>query len=707
MIMKSIEMINRLKYLLLGVTLAVAVGFYAPEDETTKKDKVILNLVYNVLSTSHFSPQVVNDEFSEKVYTHFIENLDFSKRFFREADMDQLSKYKDDVDDEIKNSDLQFFEEAYSLYSQRFEEARAYYTEILDQPFDLTVNETFETDEEKLDYAKSTAELKDRWRKYLKQRVLSRIEDGMHDQEEALAKEDTAFKVKSFAEREEDAREKELELHEEWFSNLEDMERMDWFGMYLNSITNVYDPHTQYFPPERQEDFEISMSGQLEGIGAQLQQKGDYVTISKIITGSACWKQGDLEVGDKILKVAQGDNKEEVVDVVGMNVRKVVKYIRGPKGTEVILTVQKMDGSKMLIPIIRDVVELEATFAKSAVLGEGEDKIGYIRLPKFYVDFYNESNRNCADDVRKELEKLKAENVNGVILDLRNNGGGSLQGVIDIVGLFIEEGPVVQVKAPGRPPQVLRDKDDKVYYDGPLVVMVNQFSASASEIFAAAIQDYNRGVIIGSKSTFGKGTVQNVLDMDRAVNLTYSKMKPLGALKLTIQKYYRINGGTPQLRGVHPEIVLPDNYNYIEFGEKEQEFALPYDEIGSADYEVWQKGTGAYAPAISASNQRVSSNPKFQLIDEYARWLKDERENSEISLNYEKYHQDQEEFREKSKKYDGIRKSDTEIGVHTNAADASMWASSEEKQKERDTWFESLSKDIYLHEAFEVSQDLK
>ncbi len=699
-------MINRFKYLILGVAMAVAVGFYSPGGETSKKDRVILNLVYNVLSSSHFSPAEINDDFSGKVYDHFIETLDFSKRFLLQSDVQKLERYRLAVDDQIKNSNLDFFEDAYTLYNERLMASEKYFREILAEPFDFSIDENYESDEEKLAFAANEAELRDRWRKYLKNRTLSRIEENLSDIARAKAENDTTVTIKTFEELEKEAREKELELHSDWFSNMRDFDRMDWLGMYMNSITNVYDPHTEYFPPRQKEDFEISMSGQLEGIGAQLQQKGDYVTISKIITGSACWKQGDLEVGDKILKVAQGDSEEEPMDVVGMSVRKVVTFIRGPKGTEVVLTVQKMDGSKMIIPIIRDVVELEATFAKSAVLGEGEQKVGYIKLPKFYVDFYGDSNHDCAEDVRKELEKLKAENVNGVILDLRNNGGGSLQGVIDIVGLFIEDGPVVQVKAPGREPRILKDKDNSIVYDGPLVVMVNQFSASASEIFAAAIQDYNRGLIIGSKSTFGKGTVQNVLDMDQAVSFNYNDVKPLGALKLTIQKYYRINGGTPQLRGVTPEIILPDNFNYIEFGEKENEYALPYDEISSANYDKWTKGVEAYPQAISNSRERVASNAKFSLIDEYAEWLKAERENSSVSLHYDKYHAAQEAARERSKRYDGMRKSAEEIEVRANSADEAEWNSSEEKQEERDRWFKNLRQDLYLHEAFAVTQDL-
>lgn len=692
----------------MGGVLAVGLAFSLPHGQESKKDKVIVNLVYNVLNTSHFAPQVINDEFSSKVFDHFIENLDYNKRFLLAADVEGLEKYRNKLDDEFKNSELNFFDEAFKVYENRFNNAKGYFEEILEEPFDFTLDESFETDDEKLEFATNEAELKDRWRLYLKQRVLGRIEDDLHEQEKALAENDTTVEEKTFAELEEKARERELELHEDWFSNLEDLERIDWVGVYMNSITNIYDPHTQYFAPERKEDFEISMTGQLEGIGAQLQQKGDYITISKIITGSACWKQGDLEEGDKIIKVAQeGDKDEEAVDLVGMSVRKAVKYIRGPKGTTVILTVQKIDGSKMVVPIVRDVVELEATFAKSAVLGEGEDKIGYIRLPKFYVDFYGDSNHNCAEDVKAEIEKLKKDNVKGIVLDLRNNGGGTLQGVIDIVGLFIEEGPVVQVKAPGGAPKVLKDRSRGVVYDGPLVVMVNQFSASASEIFAAAIQDYNRGIIIGSKSTFGKGTVQNILDMDRAVNFTYDDVKPLGALKLTIQKYYRINGGTPQLKGVVPEIILPDNYNYIEFGEKEEEFALPYDEIEPAKYTEWSKGTDSYAKAIKNSQKRVKDNPKFVLIDEYAQWLKDERENTIMPLNYEIYRAEQDAFREESKKYENMRKTEDSIMVASNTIDIPMWDATEDKQKERDRWFKGLKKDLYLHEAFEVAKDLK
>lgn len=702
-----VTMINKFKYIILGLLLVVALGFYVPTDASDKKDKLILELVYNILDSKHYKPQEINDEFSEKVYDYFLENLDFNKRFLLEGEVLELEKYKDDLDDQFKQSSLDFFNLAYSEYLGSLTRVKSYYEEILDTTFDFTLDESFESDDKKISFAADENALRDRWRMYLKQRVLNRIEDKMFAIEEAHEKNDTTVKVKSFAVLEREARKKELELHHEWYENMSGLDRIDWLGVYANSFTNIYDPHTEYFPPKRKEDFEISMTGQITGIGAILQQKGDYVTISKVIVGSPCWKQGDLEVGDKIIRVRQEDEtNEEAVDLVGMTVRNAVKYIRGEKGTEVTLTVQKLDGQKQDIPIVRDVVEIEATFAKSAVLGEGDEKIGYIRLPKFYVNFYDKkNNRSCSEDIRKELEKLKAENVNGVILDLRNNGGGSLQAVIEMVGLFIDEGPVVQVKSPGRVPQVYRDRARGITYDGPLVVMVNQFSASASEIFAAAIQDYKRGIIIGSNSTYGKGTVQNVIDLDNAVNFSYNDSKPLGALKLTVQKYYRINGGTPQLKGVVPEIILPDNYSYLDFGEKEQEYALPYDEIGSAQYQVWTTGTDKYEAAINNSKERIKRSDKFELIDEYAKWLSDEEESTELSLNYNDFHKEQNKLREETAKYKNMRRSEDSIPVMATAIDVKSYLT-DAKKEEAQNWFKNLSRDLYLHEAFLLSKEL-
>lgn len=699
--MALLKRINRFRIVILLAAIGLGLAFYPPQPKAEEKDKVIMNIIYQVLRANHFSPKDLDDDFSEQAYELFLQNLDYSKRFLLQEDIDKLEVNRLELDDQIRRSDLGFFNEAYGIYQQRYEAVKSFYRGILEQPIDLEREEKFETDDEKKAFASSQAELEESWRKYLKYRILLRMDEMLMDQENDTAQTEAPMTV---AEIEAKARAKELEAHEEWFKALDDLERLDWISAYMNAITALYDPHTQYFPPEKKEDFEINMTGQLQGIGAQLQQKGDYVTISKVIVGSPCWKQGDLEVGDKILKVEQEDG--ETVDLVGMSVRKAVKHIRGPKGTVVKLTVRKIDGTKADIPITRDIVELESTFAKSTVLGEGEDKVGYIRLPKFYVNFYGDQNHDCAKDVAAELEKLKAEGVTSVVLDLRNNGGGSLQGVIDIVGLFIDQGPVVQVKASGIKPRVLADENKGVVYDGPLVVMVNKFSASASEIFAAAIQDYKRGIIIGGNSTFGKGTVQNVVDMDRAVRLAYSEFKPLGALKLTIQKYYRINGGTPQLKGVQPDIVMPDNYMYIPYGEKEQEYALPYDEIDAASYDEWTAGVAAYEAIVERSEARMDTNSKFALIEEYARWIKDEQDYTEVPLNFEAFRAYQEEYREEAKRFKSMRKSRGSLAVTSNQADLEEIESSEENLEKRDNWHKGLRKDLYLSEAYLVALDL-
>lgn len=699
--MALLKSINRFRIVILLAAIGLGLAFYPPQPKAEEKDKVIMNIIYQVLRANHFSPKDLDDDFSEQAYKLFLQNLDYSKRFLIQEDLDYLEPNRLELDDQIRRSDLSFFNEAYSIYQKRYEDVKSFYRAILEKPIDFELQENFETDDEKKAYASSELDLQESWRKYLKYRILLRMDEMLMDQENDTAKSEDPM---SLEEIESKARAKELEAHEEWFKALDDLERLDWISAYMNAITALYDPHTQYFPPEKKEDFEINMTGQLQGIGAQLQQKGDYVTISKVIVGSPCWKQGDLEVGDKILKVEQEDG--ETVDLVGMSVRKAVKHIRGPKGTVVNLTVRKIDGTKTDIPITRDIVELESTFAKSTVIGEGEEKVGYIRLPKFYVNFYGDQNHDCAKDVAAELEKLKAEGVKSVVLDLRNNGGGSLQGVIDIVGLFIDEGPVVQVKASGIRPRVLADENKGVVYDGPLVVMVNKFSASASEIFAAAIQDYKRGIIIGGNSTFGKGTVQNVVDMDRAVRLAYSEFKPLGALKLTIQKYYRINGGTPQLKGVQPDIVMPDNYMYIPYGEKEQEYALPYDEIEAATYNEWTEGVGAYDGIITRSEDRMDTNSKFGLIEEYARWIKEEQEQTAVPLNFKDFQDYQEEYREEAKRFKGMRKSRRSLAVTSNSADLSEIESSEANLEKRDSWHKGLRKDLYLSEAYLVALDL-
>ena len=687
--------------MLLATAAFVFLFSWKPFSSAKPRSEVLQQIVYSLLNTTHFEPKKVDDTFSESVFEAYLEDLDANKRFFTQTDLELLSKYRRKIDDEFIKGKSEFFELSRSILTMRTRQAKNMYTELLSKPFNLESGGVFETDPERRAYCSDSVDLYAYWGEYLKERVLRRVYDRLEDQAKPENQSDPDYVMKSVDQIEREAREKELELHNDWFADMDDFDSIDWMGIYLNAITGYYDPHTEYFPPQRKEAFEIEMTGQFEGIGAQLSQEGDFIKVEKIITGSASWRQGELEEGDVILKVAQGD--QEAVDVVGMRINKAIKLIRGKKGTEVRLTVKKLDGSKKVIPIVRDVVELESTFARSAVI-EGEKKVGYLRLPRFYVDFYQDRNRSCADDVRKELEKLKAEGVESIVFDLRNNGGGSLDAVVDIVGLFIPTGPVVQVKAPGKAAKLLIDRDPAVVYDGPLVVMVNEFSASASEIFAAAIQDYNRGLVIGSPTTFGKGTVQNVVDLDRN-KLGFSDgsdQAPLGALKLTIQKYYRVNGGTTQLKGVISDVVLPDAYMFIDYGEKEERHPLGYDQITPAQYTATTSWKPRHQKASKSVSQRLEKDPVFDTILMHAQYLKDSRNQTGVPLSLSAYSAFERDREGERKKYKNLYKLTSPFDRVTYLKGE---ASSLDKAKieEADKWHKALSEDRYLYWARELS----
>ncbi len=686
---------------------------YSGTSETQlKKERIVSQVVHNTLLTSHFAPPEMNDEMAKEVFATFMETLDYSKRILLQSDIESLRRHEANIIRYIEESELQLFDEAYQLVMMRLDALPEMVEDLLAEPVDFSTDRTYETDDEKRPWPADEAEQKQMWKDYLTYKVMSRVfeaerrqnkqlEDAENDEDDE-SDEDTEdedeIEIKTLEQLEEEARKKELEFQKDWLENYRELERIDWFGMYINSFTNNFDPHTEYYPPQQREDFEVEMSGQFEGIGAQLLTKGDYVTIDKVVTGSASWRQGDLEVGDKLLLVAE--EGEEPVDVVGMSIRKVVKLIRGKKGTTVVLTVQKMDGSRMEIPIERDVVEIEATFARGAVIEEDGRKMGYIRLPKFYVDFNKTDARNCAIDVKSEIEMLRAEGVEGIVLDLRSNGGGTLEGVVDIAGFFIESGPIVQVQSSGFSPRVLKDRDRNVEFDGPLVVMTNRFSASASEIFAAAIQDYERGIIMGSPSTYGKGTVQNMADLDRVVGFRHGDIKPLGALKLTIQKFYRINGGTPQLKGVESDIVIPDQFNYIDIGESDRKKAMAYSEIEPATYTKWKRDEGAFKRIIRESEQRITSNPEFQKVDSYARWLSEQRDQTEVSLNYANYSAKQNAYRETSEQYRNIFKTEKPLSVHLPTNRKNTLEGDDLKDWEK--WASDVGKDLQITEAFNV-----
>ena len=690
------------KVILLITVLSAVLWSFIPTEKKSdpEKDKLLLELLTMVLERGHYSPVAMDDAFSKKVYAKYLEGIDPTKRFFLQSDIEEFSKFELQIDDMIKRKDLTFFNLTNSRLLQRMQESRGIYEQVLASPFDFTSNENINVDYEKLPYAKSKKELTDRWRKQLKLQALSSITDKQKLEEDKKAK-DANYTAKSFEAIEKEVRENSLKSLDEYFNFIQkELTRNDWFSIYLNAIVERFDPHTFYFSPEDKEKFDVSMSGTFEGIGARLQKKNDAVEISELISGGPAWKGKELEAGDLILKVAQG--AEEPIDVAGMRLDDVVKKIKGPKGTEVRLTVKKVDGSIKVISIIRDEVETEETFAKSSIVEKDGKRFGIIYLPKFYISFENKENRDAYKDVALEIERLKAQNIDGLVMDLRDNGGGSLETVVKMVGLFIPEGPVVQVKAPGRNPEILPDPDKKVQYEGPLVVMINNFSASASEIFAAAIQDYKRGIVVGSKHSYGKGTVQNVIDLNQFIR--GNSYGDLGALKTTIQKFYRINGGSTQREGVMSDIVFPDRYTYLDMGERDEESALPWDKIAPAKYEPLPIN---YDQIITNSKKRIASNSYFKLIDENAKWIFERKDDNSFSLNLNQFKKEMAQSDAKIKKFKVLSEYNNKLKFNSLPHELVQFEKDSLLKQKRERWHEDLQKDVYMEETLNVIAEIK
>jgi len=668
------------------------------------KDKVLLDVLVRSIENSHFEPKPLNDQFSEDVYNLYLKRLDYNKRFLLQSDVDKLSEFKTKIDDQIKAGNYTFFDLTNEILRERVGEIKEFYQEILDKPFDFSINETIDLDEENREFQKNKKDLKAFWHKSLKYEALTRIHDQERKQEKASEDNDT-LTILSFDEMEAKARKNMLKSNDRFFDRMEKWTRDDLKEIYLNSITAVYGPHTGYFPPKDKANFDISMSGQLEGIGAQLQERDGFIRVSSIVPGSPSYLQGELEEGDLILKVAQENGAP--VDITDTRIDEAVKLIRGKKGTKVILTIKKLNGLIKDITIVRDVVVLEETYAKSAVIENDGVRVGYIKLPKFYADFNKSGGRSAADDVEKEIAKLKTEKVDGIILDLRGNGGGSLRDAIEMTGHFIEQGPVVQVKGRYTPAEVMKDNDKTVSYDGPLVVMINQFSASASEILAAAIQDYDRGIILGSSSSFGKGTVQRFFELDRYLTAGASQYRPLGAVKITTQKFYRINGDATQLKGVESDIVVPTQYAYFDMGEKEQEFVMPWDEIDAVDHSIW-KPKYDESEVISKSQERIRSNELFKKIDENAKLLKSQTDETIISLNYDSFSSKQAMLDAQDDAYEQIMKdAPVQLDVKNLQVDVRSFEADSVKTEINEKWLKNLKKDVTLEEAVFVIKDMK
>ncbi len=680
-------------FLSLLLLLNFSVGIPNPE-----KDKLLIEVIAYVLERGHFSPKEINDDFSENVFHNYIEGIDGQHRFFLQSDINNFNRYKKELDDQIKASDITFFDLTHKRLMSRIEQVKEFYEELLEKPFDFDKQENIDLNFKEMSYASTLNELKSIWRRRFKFSALDVYYSKMQS-EIKKKEEDSTYQIRSKVIIEEEARQKTREDIENSFEVIGEIQRKDWFSIFVNSITLEYDPHSNYFPPEEKERFDQNISGKFEGIGARLQKKNQEVKITEIIAGGPVWKDKLLEAGDIILKVAQKDG--EPVEIGSMRLGDAVKLIKGPKGTQVFLTVKRVDGLIEEVVITRDIVEIEESYAKSSLINKNEKLYGLIELPKFYIDFKDNGRRNAASDVKKELEQLKQRNVEGIILDLRNNGGGSLKTVVEMTGFFIDEGPVVQVKSTGGRKEVLKDTDPSIIWDGSLVILVNEFSASASEILAAALQDYKRAIVIGSKQTFGKGTVQNVIDLNRIIS--GSTHGDLGAVKLTTDKFYRINGGSTQLEGVKSDIVILDRYAYVDLGEKDQENPLTWDQIKPAKYKPWPNQFN-YDYALSESRQRLASNSFIKLVDEQAKWVKLQQDDYEYTLNYDVYLNEREENLKVTDQFKTLNDFDSNLsfewlpepGIEVN----------DEIKERRDRWVENLEKDFYINEAVNVLGDL-
>ncbi len=697
---------KRLPFLILLVI--VAGSFFAfknkiiPNKDDVGKYELIMTMVSKLLSQGHYDPKDINDDFSKKVFNKYLEDLDPKKNIFLKRDVDSLAAlYATRIDDEMNGAPVESFIGISKVFDQRIAEAAQWKNQLLSQPFDFKLDENAELNGKKLEYPGSVEERKDRWRKMLKYYALERFVD--------LQEGKTSSKSgKSDMQLEKESREKIDTMMTRMFDRYKvKFTEEDKFNLFVDNITTAMDPHTEFFPPADKSYFDEELSGSFFGIGAGLQYSDGLIKIISINVGSPAAKSGQLAQGDLITKVAQGKDGQPV-DMLGYDVSDAVKLIRGKEGTTVRLTIKKPDGTVKEVSLVREKIENDIdTYARSAILRDSvkNTKVGIIYLPEFYVPFNDPNGRRSFTDVAREVQKLKDEKVDGIIMDLRRNGGGSLYDVVQMVGLFIKDGPIVQVKdrGNGNGAQLLKDEDKSVLYTGPLAVMVDEFSASASEIFAAAIQDYKRGVIIGSTSTYGKGTVQQQIGLDHT-GFKRDGSGDLGAVKLTLRKFYRVSGGSTQLKGVESDIVLPSQIETLKLREKDNEFALKYDEINQSNFTPWASEYDINT-LKQLSNIRLQKDSSFQIIKRNAAWLADENERS-YSLNIDQYKAEKKQVKAKADQIIAAQKLKKNLSVSLLPLELDKYKEDKNKQDRLKLWIKALSEDIYLNQAGQVMDDM-
>ena len=659
------------------------------------RQRKLLSTVGHLLESEHYSPRRIDDDFSKEVFNAYFKALDPEKNIFLQTDLDSLSTYNTTIDDEIHGATIAFQPAVSGVYERRIKEVQSLFNQIMDQPFDFNKDDSVQLNMDKLPYPKNEIERAKRWEMLLKYRTIERYAVFIDDREKNKGKEKFVFKNDSTIEAESRAYikksyKKRLESFEKTFT------KEKRFDLFLNAITGLMDPHTDYLAPVEKRSFTEQMSGVIYGIGAQLTQDDFGIRIASIQPGGPAWKSGQIVVNDVIVKIAQG--AEEPVDVSGYETTDAVKLIRGNLGTEVRLTFRKPDGSFKVVSLIREKIVLDEGYARSVVIQKGEDKYGYILLPDFYADFEREDGHRCSEDVAAEIKKLKAENVKGIVIDVRSNGGGSLYEVVQMAGLFIDKGPIVQIRNKEGRSQTLYDETPGILYDGPLVVMVNEFSASASEIFAGAIQDYKRGIVVGSSSTYGKGTVQRNVAFGKPLD-SLGIQTEYGSVKLTFQKFYRITGSSTQKKGVVPDVILPDEYEYLKYREKDNESALSWDEMEKAKFQVWPNYL-QMMPIIQATNKHIQNDTALNKFKQNLQWVSSQVE-TPVYLKLDKYQAFKKQVQEVSKQNEQMLKLKTAMKLAPMKADYDKFYNNPDKSKQDryQGWIKDLAKDFQLNEA--------
>jgi carboxyl-terminal processing protease len=687
------------------------------------REGVLASAASALLGQEHVLARPIDDSVSKEAFHGLIDELDASKLFLLESDVQKLARFETDMDDELRAGDLVLGRKAAALLASRRRLVADVVARILVAPLDFTGNESFETDPKKRAFCKTEEELAMRWRSVLKLQVLERtqelediLERRAHPKPDAPsskaadpddAKRDAAAEKAlgeipaTFEGRRDKVQKEVASRYATQFTRLATVDKLTPAETFINALNSAFDPHTNYLPPAEEAELGIALTGRLEGIGATLREQEHYILVNELVPGGAAWQQGKLEAGDLILSVAQ--EGKEPVDVMDMPIGKVVSMIRGPKGTVVVLKVKKPDETLKTISITRDVVRIEASYARGAILKtKGSGEVGYVHLPGFYGESRKPGERNATDDMRTILTQLTKKGVTSLVFDLRGNGGGLLTHARDIAGLFVKEGPVVQTKDGKGVVEVLRDKDPSVAFSGNVVVLVDRFCASAAEIVAGALQDYERAVVAGTSATHGKGTVQAVIDLDQQ---THAKGDPLGLYKVTVQEYFRVSGGSTQLKGVVPDVLLPDPTSFVESGERTLPHAIPWSTIDAVSF-VKTPHAWKAAGLAAASTARTSANADLATVTKFATIMEARKDKTVKPLERAAW---QAEYKRAKAELDALDPKKHEVKALMEVAPLATQGGTPQDprtQRQLDKWKDGLARDLWVDETTRILADM-